>query len=397
MNILYIHQYFVTPEEPGARRSYDFAKKLCDKGHKVTMLTSNRSHGNWKKIEKKNIDGIEVVYIKNFYSSEMSKYQRILSFIKFMFSSFNYARKLKDIDLVFATSTPITVIIPALYLKIRKKISFILELRDLWPEVPVEYGYLRSKILINLLHKFMNYSYKKADHIVTISEGIKNLLPIDKAEVTSIPFGADINKFTLQNNAEWKKRNGIKQSFICMYTGSLGVANNPSYLIEVAKFLRDKKHNDIFIALIGEGGALSDIKRKIEENELNNIRIFKPLPVNKLNEVYASSQVGIVLFGNKGKTHRYTGSPNKFFDYIGAGLPVLFNHEGPLKDQIEKWDCGLYSSSLEPKVMAANIIKLCDDKKLLEEMSKNARKFAEEELDRDKLSEEFVELIERYK
>ena len=396
MKILYIHQYFITPKEPGARRSYDFAKKLCENGHEVIMLTSNRSNDNWNKLEKKNIDGIEVVYIKNFYSSNMNKYQRILSFLKFMISSFNYARKLKGVDLVFATSTPITVIIPALYLKLRRKIPFVLELRDLWPEVPVEYGYLKSKIIINLLHKFMNYSYRKADHIVTISEGIKKLLPTDQTKVTSIPFGADITKFTLQNNSEWKQRNNIEQSFICMYTGSLGVANNPFYLIEVAKYLKKKNYNDIFIALLGEGGALADMIIQIKDSNLNNIKIFKPIAVNELNEVYASSQSGIVLFGSKGKTHRYTGSPNKFFDYIGAGLPILFNHEGPLKDQIEEYNCGLYSSSFEPSVMAENIIKLYNDEKLCSDMSMNARKLAEEKFDRDKLVHKFVELIEKY-
>ena len=135
---------------------------------------------------------------------------------------------------------------------------------------------------------------------------------------------------------------------------------------------------------------------KIKDNDLNNIKIFKPIAVNELNEIYASSQTGIVLFGSKGTTHRYTGSPNKFFDYIGAGLPVLFNHEGPLKDQIEEYNCGLYSSSFKPEVMAENIIKLYNDKKLCTEMSMNARKLAEEKFDRDILAHEFVELIEKY-
>src|SRR5690606_18044810 len=134
MKILYIHQYFKTPAEPGGTRSYWFAKALVQSGYKVTMLTA--AANITKKQERINIEGIDVIYVKVPYSQSMGIMQRLRSFLKFIVVATRVAWRENGVDLVFATSTPLTVGIPALLLKWFRKKPYIFEVRDLWPEVP---------------------------------------------------------------------------------------------------------------------------------------------------------------------------------------------------------------------------------------------------------------------
>jgi len=132
-HILYIHQYFKTPEEPGGTRSYWIAKELISQGYKVTMLTTSNSISD--SIVRKKISGIDVIYLKVLYDQKMSVFLRFISFLKFMVLSTYHAYKIKNIDLVIATSTPLSVGFPAFFLNKIKKLPYIFEVRDLWPEV----------------------------------------------------------------------------------------------------------------------------------------------------------------------------------------------------------------------------------------------------------------------
>ena len=141
MKIVYIHQYFCTPEEPGGTRSYWFARELVKRGHEVVMVTStNVAHPEAGRVV---IDGIEVEYVKNEYSNYFSPWKKVWSFVKFMRSSIKQASKEKNVDVVYATSTPLTVGIVALWLKWRKKWKYIFEVRDLWPEFPIQVGAIK--------------------------------------------------------------------------------------------------------------------------------------------------------------------------------------------------------------------------------------------------------------
>ena len=163
MKILYIHQYFITPEEPGGTRSYWFSRELVSRGHKVVMITStNKNHQVPQKI---NIDGIDVIYVKNEYSNYFSPWKKVLSFIKFVVSSIKQACKERNVDVVFATSTPLTVGIVALWLKSRKGWKYIFEVRDLWPEFPIQIGVIKNKFVIRILRLLEKKIYEKAQYV----------------------------------------------------------------------------------------------------------------------------------------------------------------------------------------------------------------------------------------
>src|SRR5690606_38032451 len=193
---IYIHQYFHTPNEAGGTRSYWISQELIKNGHTVTMLTTSKTiKGN---IEKGKVDGINVIYLKVNYSQKMSILRRLLSFVNFMLKSTLIAFKEKNVDLVISTSTPLTVGFPALVLKKLKNIPYVFEVRDLWPEVPIQMGGLKNKISIKMALWFEKSIYKNASHIITLSPGMQEGViarNIPKEKTSMIPNMSKIEEF----------------------------------------------------------------------------------------------------------------------------------------------------------------------------------------------------------
>jgi len=186
MYILYLHQYFNTPEEGGGTRSFEFARKLVIRGHKVTMITSSSQYSN----SEKTIEGINVIYLKIPYSNYMSFKRRLLSFIFFGIRAIMAGIRIKKCDLAFATSTPLTIAFPGIMLSFLKRIPMVFEVRDLWPEVPIQMRVIKSKLLINILRWFERFTYKYSKHIVSLSPGmLKGIIDagIEEKKITMIP------------------------------------------------------------------------------------------------------------------------------------------------------------------------------------------------------------------
>ena len=269
MKILYIHQYFKTPLEPGGTRSYWIAQELIKEGHNVTMLTTSSKIDG--KVEKKNIDGINVIYLKVPYNQKMSIFKRLISFFSFMFKSSFYSLKEKEVDLVIATSTPLTVGFPALILKKIKGVPFVFEVRDLWPEVPIQMGAINNKFIRNLAISYEKIIYKNARHIIALSPGMeKGVLKYEKQDkVSMIPNMAKIDEFyPREKNLQLISKLGLKKdSFKLIHFGSLGIANGIDSIIESAILL--KNDLDVEFIFIGGGSTEEVIKAKKDLEDRN--------------------------------------------------------------------------------------------------------------------------------
>ena len=150
MKILYIHQYFNTPRQPGGTRSYWISQELIKRGHQVTMITTAR-----KGFEpgEQDVDGIHVVFVKNDYSNYMSAPRKVWAFVNFVRLAIKEAAKQKDVDIVYATSTPLTIGYVAMRLKAKRKWPYVFEVRDLWPEFPIQIGAIKNKLAIWYLRR----------------------------------------------------------------------------------------------------------------------------------------------------------------------------------------------------------------------------------------------------
>lgn len=392
MKILYIHQYFKTPSEPGGTRSYWFSKKLIEHGHQVVVLTSTTSIES--SFERKIIEGIEVFYFKVQYNQSMSILSRLWSYIVFILYSTWFALRLKDINLVLATSTPLTVGFPALILKVFKGIPYVFEVRDLWPEVPIQMGAIRNVFLIWLSRKFEKTIYKNAQHVIALSpgmlDGVTKHIPKDRTSL--IPNMAKKDEFwPREKNEELEKKLGLNsKSFKVIHFGSLGIANGAITIIESAKLL--KNDDTVEFLFVGGGSTEGLLQEECLNSGLNNVRFLGLFSMKDTSEIVNLSDVSIISF--KDLPILYTNSPNKLFDSFSAGKPIIVNSAGWTKEMVELHKCGFYVNPNNPNELVEKIKYLQSHPVKAKSMGDNARKLAEEVYDKSILSRLFINVIE---
>lgn len=395
MHILYIHQYFKTPNEPGGTRSYWIAKELIKRGHSVTMITST-SKGEAKVVEKQ-VDGIKVIYVLNAYNNYMSNFKKIWSFINFVRLAITNASKQKNVDLVFATSTPLTVGLVALYLKWRRGWRYVFEVRDLWPEFPIQIGAIKNKLIIKLLRKFEKRIYDKAEHVIGLSPGmvdgivaagtppqkcsmIPNMSKPDEfyPRTPSVDiahqFEIDLNKFNV------------------IHFGSMGRANGLEYIVKAAKVLQDRGISDIDFIFMGDGATLPILKSFVKDNGLRNVKFLGNHKMSVVSEVVNCCDASITTFLDL--PILYTNSPNKLFDSLSAGKPIIVNSAGWTKDLVEKENCGFYVSPQDAADLADKLMLYYKDKELLKTWGNNARSLSVNVFDKSILSAQVADVIE---
>ena len=383
MHILYLHQYFNTPEEGWGTRSFEFARKLVKKGHKVTMITSSNEANNIKRI----IEGINVVYLKVSYSNHMSFKRRLLSFILFGIKAILVGIKIKNCDLVFATSTPLTIAIPGILLSFIKRIPMVFEVRDLWPEVPIQMGVIKSKLLIKILRCFERFTYKYSKHIIVLSPGMeKGVIDagIEKDKVTMIPNFCNIDFFKpVESNKELLRELGGIDEPIISYAGAISYANNVELIIDTAEKLQKKGQKVLFV-IAGDGSLKQELENKSKKLGLKNVLFLGKINKYEVLILYRKSLATLVLF--KKLPVLTTNSPNKFFDAISTGKPVITNMNGWVGSLIEKYNIGF---SIDPddanSLMKAVISMVNMDENKVKEMGLSARKLAVEKFDSDNM------------
>ena len=392
MNILYIHQYFKTPKEPGGTRSYWIAQELIKNGHQVTMITADPQATQKRK--EVIIDGIKVIYLQEAYSQNMSISTRLKSFLGFVWKSISEARKHKDIDLVIATSTPLTVGITVLYMKWFKKTPYIFEVRDLWPEVPIQMGAFKSPLIVKPTRWFEKTIYKNAEHVIALSPGMQDgvIKYIPKGKTTMIPNMAKMDEFwPREKNMVLAQKLGLKpESFKIVHFGSLGIANGAHTIIASAKLMKDVE--DVEFLFVGGGATEKALQSEVNKHQLDNVKFLGRFPMKEVSEIVNFCDVSMVSFLDL--PILYTNSPNKLFDSLSAGKPIIVNSAGWTKEMVEEHNCGYYVNPNKPQELAGKIIHLKENPETVERMSENSRILAETVYDKSILTKQFVDTVQ---
>lgn len=395
MKVLYIHQYFVFPQEPGGTRSYWISKELVRRGHEVVMVTgTNKNHPEAEEIDA---DGIHVIYVKNAYSNYMSSMERIKSFMRFVFKAINVSRKQKNVDMVFATSTPLTVGVVALWLKFTKRWKYVFEVRDLWPEALIQEGGINNGIIKWGLRLLEKWSYKYSSHVVALSPGMRDgVLKVGTPEekCTMIPNMSKPDKFyphepkkevVSQFNLDLKKFNII-------HFGSMGICNGLEYIIEAARIAQKQGYDDLNFVFLGDGATQPELKRKSEEYQLRNVQFLGNHKMDTVSEIVNCCDASITSFSNI--PILATNSPNKLFDSLSAGKPIIVNSAGWTKDMVEKDDCGFYVSPERPQELVDKLNEVKNDKDKLKRWGENARNLSLNVFNKELLTAKVVDVIE---
>lgn len=395
MKITYLHQYFCKPSMTGGIRSYEFAKRLANSGHDVIMVTSDSENAfsGWK-VEK--LDGFEVHWVSVKYDNSYGFLKRLYAFIKFLVLASAHICSLKS-DKLYVTSTPLTVAIPALVYKILKRKPYVFEVRDVWPEVPIALGVIKSKILIQVACLLEKLAYKNAEHIVALSSDMKNsvLERCGNTPVTVITNAADCHLFNLSlpsDDVFLRKLSNIKDKHkkVVFYTGAFGLVNNLRSFIKLSTF----SDGEIGFVIIGQGKEESELKEYAKELlVLDNQLYFLP-SVNKNQLSFVHSTFDMATSTVLPIDALYSNSANKVFDAFAAGTPLLINHGGWIQKLIESTQCGLVISN-DPTQEDYNALQnFLFSNEIYSKACKASLKLGQTEFNREELFKKFLLVIE---
>ncbi|MEN2667385.1 glycosyltransferase family 4 protein [Listeria aquatica] len=388
MNILYLHQYFATLSSSTSIRSFVFTKRLVESGHKVTVITTDafmKQEQPYKIVEDVkyyNIRGIEILAIDSCYSNFLNKKERIKEFLEFMKKSESIGGKLSGIDLIFATSTPLTIGIPAMKLSKKLDAPFVFEVRDLWPEAPIQMGYINFKPLQHFLRLIEKRIYKKAEHIVCLSPGMADGVRsrgITEEKVTVIPNLADLELFSEENiDQEFKQEIveefGLKDKFIVTHIGAMGEANGLHYLLNAAEHIQNRGTQEIKFLIVGSGKTKPSLVAESKRRNLQNIIFIDSIEKSDVPTYLDLANITITSF--LPKPILATNSPNKFFDALAAGKPIIVNSNGWTKNIVEEQEIGYYVDAEKPEQLAKLLIELKDKKEYLKSLKEKIKNLA---------------------
>lgn len=388
MRIIYLHQYFTTPDRVGGIRSYEMARRLVKMGHEVHLLTSSNEERDTPGWFERDIEGIRVHSLPIPYSNRQSNTERIRTFFDFAFGAAARARKL-NADVVFATSTPLTIAIPGILAAKLKRVPLVFEVRDLWPEAPIAMGALNNPVLQYFADVLERVAYRNSKEIVALSPGMAEGVikqGVAPEQVTMIPNSSDLDLFKPGlDGSEFRKKFALEGKTVLLYFGTMGEANGLGFVLDGAKELQRRGRDDIAILLHGDGRERDALEARKKNENITNVTFSTwNLHREELAKLVASADVAMTIYKNLPVL--YTCSPNKMFDSLSAGKPVLTNMPGWLGGLVEDNEAGVFVEPDDPVSFADKAEYLADHPELRERYAENARKLAEREFSRDILA-----------
>src|SRR5258708_21315474 len=269
VKVLILHQHFKTPAAGGAIRSYYLAKALVDRGIETVVISGS----NAKEYRKEFLEGIEIHHLPIAYENAFGFAKRSLSFLIYVWKSARLSKKIPDITICYSISTPLTVGLAALFLKKNTRLPYIFEVGDLWPDAPVQMGFVKNYFFVSMLYRLEKTIYKNAKSIVALSQPIKKVIEekISGKEIHVIPNFADCDFYQPGiKNSILQEKYSVKGKMVVSYIGAVGVANGLDYFIECANASR-KAELPIHFILCGAGAMLDHLRSSAEKLKLKNI------------------------------------------------------------------------------------------------------------------------------
>jgi len=397
MHILLIHQAFAALNEPGGTRHHEFARFLAERGHQISIIASPVSYLTGKNTINKQVETemegkISIYRAYTYPALHKSFAHRLYSYFSFMISSFFISMRIKNVDIVWGTSPPIFQSFTAWLVSKLKRVPFLLEIRDLWPAFAIAVGVLKNKVLINLSLWLERFLYRYADKIIVNSPGYLEHVRLKGGQnITLVPNGSDAAAFPPANTIQIRKKLGWTDKFILLYAGAHGMSNDLPAILQAAKTIEDNKK--ISIVFIGDGKEKDNLIALAKSLKLSNVEFLNPVPKNKIFEYLQSSEVCIAIL--KPIELYKTTYPNKVFDYMAAGKPIILAIDGVIREVVESAGCGLFCEPGNPQAIANAILEMYNNRKDLEKIGKRGKVYLEQNFDRIMIAEKFIDMIEK--
>lgn len=399
MHILLIHQAFAALDEPGGTRHHEMALQLASMGHRVTVIASPVSYltgsagtGRIPWLQRQDGgEGVTILRAYTYRALHRSFVHRVFSFLSFMFSSFFIGLGVSDVDLVWGTSPPIFQGVTAWLLARLKGAPFLFEIRDLWPAFAEAVGVLTNPLLIAASRWLERFLYRRADQLLVNSPGFIEYIRVRGGKnIALVPNGADAAMFDPESDgAAFRQAHGLQGKFVALYAGAHGMSNDLDVVLDCAALLQDQP--EITIVLLGDGKEKARLQERAAEMGLTNLHFVPPVAKAEMKAALAAADACIAILR---PIEMYkTVYPNKVFDYMAAGRPLVLAIDGVAREVVEQAECGVFAQPGDPQALAEAIRKLAADPGSARQMGARGRAYLEAHFDRGKLAGELEALM----
>lgn len=411
MNILLIHQYFLEQQDGGGSRFNEMSRIWREQGHRITIIAGmvhynrrkkpKRYHRKYTFVDKTTPNETVIrCHVSDSYNAGFVG--RLWGYFSFVVSSIfaGLFRARDSYDVILVSSPPLFVGITALILSIAKRVPFVFEVRDLWPESAIDTGVLTNRVMIRAAYWFESLLYRRAKKINVLTPAFQTQLvrhknvPAEKVHL--IPNAAN---FALAesvaaefNRDSFRRQHDLTGKKVLIYVGAHGVANHLIQAIEAAQLLQER--DDILFLFIGDGMQKSMLVSEANQRRLNNVRFVGLVPRVKVFEYILAADIGASIL-KRVDTFKTIYS-NKTFDYMACKKPILMAIDGISRQLVEDAGCGVYAEPENARDFAAKLCMLADlsddDRR---QMGTAGFQYAKANFDRHTLGLAYLDLLDQ--
>lgn len=403
MHIFYLHQYFIPLDGIGGTRSYEFARRLVQAGHRVTMITSSAGFPPHYRFDKAvnllKMDGIQLKVLQVPYSNRLSYLKRIKAFIDFAIRSIIQTVQEDSVDLIFATSTPLTIALPGIIGKIRHQCPLVFEVRDLWPELPIAVGALKNPFLIYMAKLLEKKAYQHSSRVVALSPGMAEgvtAVGFPPENISIIPNCCDVDLFRVDASAgeEFLQAHPyLRGGDLVCYCGTLGMINGVDYLVRIAAEMRGRNPKIRFV-ITGGGAKKEAVIAEAQRCGVwqKNLWLLPQLAKKDVPNLLSATTLATSFVIDLPQL--WNNSANKVFDALAAARPVAINYQGWQADFLQKSGAGIVMPANDAGQAAWTIDEFLRDKEKCHRARQAAAHAADTIFNRNFLAGRLVALLE---
>jgi glycosyltransferase involved in cell wall biosynthesis len=398
MHILLIHQAFAAIDEPGGTRHHELSLYLAEQGHRVTIIASPVSYLTGKTTPSSDTSNtghsqITILRPPVYQALHRSFVHRVFNFLSFMLSSFWVGLRVEDVDLVWGTSPPIFQGVAAWALARLKRVPFLFEVRDLWPAFAVAVGVLTNPVLIRASEWLERFLYRRADTLMVNSPGfIDHVRARGANQIELVPNGADCDMFHPEDDgSDFRTLHNLEGKFVALYAGAHGMSNDLDVVLDAADLLRDQA--EIGFVLLGDGKEKPRLQKRASQMGLGNVHFIPPMPKDEMTTALAAADACIAIL--KPIEMYKTVYPNKVFDYMAAGRPVILAIDGVIREVVESAQGGIVVPPGDAKSLGEAIQVLAGDHQRKILFGQNGRRYVKAHFDRPVVAEKLNVVLDQ--
>jgi glycosyltransferase involved in cell wall biosynthesis len=415
-----VNRFATPPDAPGGTRHYDFGIELAKQGYDVTIFAAalNYMLREVRRDESKPLlhhDGVKLVWVKSLRYRK-NDWRRALGMLGFSLNVIAAGITQKRPNVVIGSSPHLFAALSAYILAKLRGSRFFLEIRDLWPQTLIDMRKQRTArenaglralssafytIVIALLRMMESLLYRKAERIIVLSEGVGRYIAnrgISHEKISLLPNGVYLEQFEISEDRERiRARLGLTDQFVVMYAGAHGPANALETILDAGRWilnagLKDQTWRNVVLVLIGDGPSRGELLQMVDTRALSNVRMLPAVPKNSIPDLLNAADALVITLRSV-DLFSYGISPNKLFEYMASGKPILCAVNGDVAGLVTRAEAGIAIEPEDPEALAQAIASLMKDRTACLDYGANGRSFVEQNFSRSRIAKELASII----